>query len=213
MKTIKSLLVCGLLALTSSAFAQSVKFTFDENVTIKPGETAELNVAFETTDIPTVAGWQMSLYLPEGIEIYYDMEDEDYVIELSSIHNAKKHSVEVKDNKDGSKLLLMSGGLATVNMKATTGDLCVITLKAADTFAGIGNAQVKGLAVSDDTGKQTNAPDVEFTVTEEGYDPATGINSLNAADSNEPVFNLAGQQVGKNYKGIVVKNGKKAIVK
>ena len=42
---------------------------------------------------------------------------------------------------------------------------------------------------------------------------ATGINSLNADDSNEPAFNLAGQKVGKNYKGIVVKNGKKTIVK
>ena len=26
-------------------------------------------------------------------------------------------------------------------------------------------------------------------------------------------FNLAGQQVGKNYKGLVIKNGKKVIVK
>lgn len=26
-------------------------------------------------------------------------------------------------------------------------------------------------------------------------------------------FNLAGQQVGKNYKGIVIKNGKKMVVK
>ena len=47
-----------------------------------------------------------------------------------------------------------------------------------------------------------------------GEDPLpTGINSLNADNSNEPAFNLAGQQVGKNYKGIVVKNGKKTLVK
>ena len=26
-------------------------------------------------------------------------------------------------------------------------------------------------------------------------------------------FNLAGQQVGKNYKGVVIKNGKKMVIK
>jgi hypothetical protein len=208
MKTIKSLLVCGLLALTSSAFAQSVVFTFDENVDIEAGQTAEVNVSFTTDGIPSVAGWQINLYLPEGLEIYFDEEEEEYAIELSSLHK-KKHSVDVQSNKDGSKLLLMSAGTSTVDMTATSGDLCTITLKASDTFAG-GTAQAKGMAVADNTGKQYNAEDVSFTVTEKN---ATGINSLNVEDSNEPAFNLAGQQVGKNYKGIVVKNGKKAIVK
>ena len=39
---------------------------------------------------------------------------------------------------------------------------------------------------------------------------ATGIHSLNAdLNSNETIYNLAGQRVGKNYKGIVIENGKK----
>ena len=47
----------------------------------------------------------------------------------------------------------------------------------------------------------------EFTST-------TGINNIVAdakADVNAPVYNLAGQKVGKSFKGIVVKNGKKFI--
>lgn len=43
----------------------------------------------------------------------------------------------------------------------------------------------------------------------------TGINNITteAADANAPVFNLAGQKVGKEYKGVVIKAGKKFIQK
>lgn len=214
MKTIKSLLVCGLLALTSSAFAQTVDFTFND-VVITPGQTADLNVAFAVDGVEAdLAGWQMTLYLPEGIEIattYDEDEEEDVpaIVLNSSVHKGG-HSADVKNTSDGGKLILVSGGTKTVSMKAKSGDLCVITLKALDTFSGSTTATVKKIAVADKNGKQYNAAaDASFVVT----DDATGINSLNADNSNEPAFNLAGQQVGKNYKGIVVKNGKKTLVK
>lgn len=43
----------------------------------------------------------------------------------------------------------------------------------------------------------------------------TGINSIttDAADANAPVYNLSGQRVGKNAKGVLIKNGKKYVVK
>ena len=46
------------------------------------------------------------------------------------------------------------------------------------------------------------------------FSTTTGINNIVAdakADVNAPVYNLAGQKVGKSFKGIVVKNGKKFI--
>ena len=46
------------------------------------------------------------------------------------------------------------------------------------------------------------------------YDP-TGINVVNvdnAANDNAPAYNLSGIRVGKDYKGIVIKNGRKIIV-
>ena len=43
---------------------------------------------------------------------------------------------------------------------------------------------------------------------------STGINTIKAnTDVNAPVYNLAGQQVEKSYKGLVIKNGKKVINK
>ena len=43
---------------------------------------------------------------------------------------------------------------------------------------------------------------------------ATGINALAIEDDqNAPIFNLAGQRVDKEYKGVVIQNGKKLLVK
>lgn len=43
----------------------------------------------------------------------------------------------------------------------------------------------------------------------------TGINNITteAADANAPAYNLSGQRVGKNAKGVLIKNGKKYVVK
>jgi hypothetical protein len=44
--------------------------------------------------------------------------------------------------------------------------------------------------------------------------PANISNALVApAAKNAPVYNLAGQQVGASYKGVVIKNGKKYVQK
>lgn len=44
-------------------------------------------------------------------------------------------------------------------------------------------------------------------------DVNVNVNANDNLDVNAPIFNLAGQRVGKNYKGIVIQNGKKYIQK
>jgi hypothetical protein len=61
----------------------------------------------------------------------------------------------------------------------------------------------------------TPARDLTFSV--DGGE-TTSIANLNVNDNanfdnNAPIFNLAGQRVGKNYKGIVIMNGKKVVIK
>ena len=41
----------------------------------------------------------------------------------------------------------------------------------------------------------------------------TGINEVSNSTANAPIYNLAGQRVGKDYKGVVIQNGKKFIKK
>ena len=48
----------------------------------------------------------------------------------------------------------------------------------------------------------------------EGSSTPTGIENVQFAENeNAPMYNLAGQQVDKNFKGVVIQNGKKFINK
>lgn len=68
---------------------------------------------------------------------------------------------------------------------------------------------IKGVLVTYGTTKEIN----------KGYiyslnGATTAINSIHAASNdNAPIYNLAGQRVGKSYKGVVIKNGKKFLQK
>ena len=46
-----------------------------------------------------------------------------------------------------------------------------------------------------------------------GTSGVNGITADKAIDANAPMYNLAGQRVSKAYKGVVIQNGHKFIVK
>lgn len=53
----------------------------------------------------------------------------------------------------------------------------------------------------------------DFTFTTTTEEEAASINAVNAANAEGAIFNLAGQKVSNSFKGIVIKNGKKVLVK
>lgn len=210
MKTIKALLVSALLVLAGTVSAQSFSITFaDVNVENGAGKL----VASMTKDM-TVAGWQMYLYLPEGVEIaqVFDEDEEEYVadITLSSTFHKAKHSCSVKKTADGAMMLICSGGTETVALKsATEGELCTIGLTVADGVTSQAVA-VKNVAVSDDQGVQSNQADTTFQL----IVGTTGIvNIENDAVNGGVYYNLAGQKVSNAQKGVLIQNGKKVVVK
>ena len=210
MKTIKALLVSALLVLAGTVSAQSFSITFaDVNVENGAGKL----VASMTKDM-TVAGWQMYLYLPEGVEIaqVFDEDEEEYVadITLSSTFHKAKHSCSVKKTADGAMMLICSGGTETVALKsATEGELCTIGLTVADGVTSQAVA-VKNVAVSDDQGVQSNQADTTFQL----IVGSTGIvNIENDAVNGGVFYNLAGQKVSNAQKGVLIQNGKKVVVK
>ena len=210
MKTIKALLVSALLVLAGTVSAQSFSITFaDVNVENGAGKL----VASMTKDM-TVAGWQMYLYLPEGVEIaqVFDEDEEEYVadITLSSTFHKAKHSCSVKKTADNAMMLICSGGTETVALKsATEGELCTIGLTVADGVTSQAVA-VKNVAVSDDQGVQSNQADTTFQL----IIGSTGIvNIENDAVNGGVYYNLAGQKVSNAQKGVLIQNGKKVVVK
>lgn len=69
---------------------------------------------------------------------------------------------------------------------------------------------------ADDKTKTAYYPSFQNAATFEIVEaPTTGISNIESANvaKDGKSFNLAGQQVGKNYKGIVIKNGKKMVIK
>ena len=68
-------------------------------------------------------------------------------------------------------------------------------------------------------GKQVNfVVDVDYSEAayDAQYDPSTstGINNIKVAENaNDAIFNLAGQKVANNYKGLVIMNGRKVVMK
>ena len=57
---------------------------------------------------------------------------------------------------------------------------------------------------------------IELTITNEPAEPITGIEEVKANKSirsNAATYNLAGQKVGKDYKGMIIRDGKKFLVK
>ena len=60
-----------------------------------------------------------------------------------------------------------------------------------------------------------DTPQLYLTYFEKTADAPTGIEAITTdeLDVNAPIYNTAGQQVNKNYKGVVIQNGKKILVK
>ncbi len=69
------------------------------------------------------------------------------------------------------------------------------------TFKTTAGVNVEALAITDELPERP------------GSDLPTAINEVENNNVDAAAFNLAGQRVSSNYKGIVVKNGKKAVVK
>ena len=88
----------------------------------------------------------------------------------------------------------------------------------ADLKAAIDEA--KNVLTTATTQDEIDAAVTTLKAAEEAYKTATGINAISvdgvAGDifsDGKPVYNLSGQRVFKGYKGIVIKNGRKIVVK
>ena len=202
MKTIKNLMVAALVMFAGNAMAQSLSA---EAVTIDPasddGPEADLVIKYESEQ--DLTGAQFTIALPDGVTI--KKNGKKFAAEIGDEDN---YEWKIKDG-DAGQIVLITRIDNTCDPMISGSDLITLTLVAAE-GAVSGKAKISGIVFSNKGTSVKGNDDFEVAIEISG---TTGINSLNANNSNEPAFNLAGQKVGKNYKGIVVKNGKKTIVK
>ena len=177
------------------------------------GETGYLEVMLTAEDVAAISGIQFNFALPAGVTIakVYNEDDEEWVDDVTFPIAKAKHQVGIMAATEG--YLVYLGGDNSLSFKSTTNPVAKIGIVAAqDATDGEYEIVFNKAALSDKSSPVVSydVPDFTAKVTIAG---GTGINSINAADSKAPVYNLAGQRVSKAQKGVYIQGGKKVAVK
>lgn len=203
MKKLKDILVYALLFAANCAMAQTVNLTAND-VNIEAGKTAELVVSLANS--MDAAGWQMILYLPEGITLPYEEEDGeryyDSTVILSSRH-LRSHICTVTETADGGWLIMAYNPNKPTAIKEHSGEIATIVLQAAETCNGTLTATIKNVAVADLESVQT---DMVGNVTVNILcTPSVGISELKADAAETVVYNVGGRLTHKDTKGLSIR--------
>lgn len=212
-------MLCGV-----AASAQTCTISAEDIEATAGGETAYLEVLLnESEPGALVTGTGFVITLPDGVAAatYYDEDEEANVLDVSYPNAKKAHVTQFIPQSDGVSYAVgigAAGSTASSYFKTSTNVLIKVGLAVPAQFKN-GEYSIKftkiGFSAPDPNGGQYAVsvyPQDDFTVklTVKG---GTGINSINAADSKAPVYNMAGQRVSKTQKGVYIQNGKKVAVK
>ena len=205
MNKIKLLIVCIATVLSGNAMAQKVSAQ-DVNITSKG--TAELVISLESPVVAAAA--QLNVVLPEGIEVAYNEDDEEYEYAKGEIVAKKKH-ISISKEADGSYFILIQSGTDAVPFKSESGTLITLPLVAGEIADATLEGAIKNIKVPDFQGnKLIDGAEATFNVTVGG---TTGISAITAKQlKNGEVYNLKGQKVDNVNKGLYIVGGKKVVL-
>jgi len=213
MKKIRMTIVSVLLTMASgTALAENVVTAND--VFIMRGKTAELTIGVEND--MNISSVDFLLYLPDGVSAVWDDELEDYAWDWCERvpGNSRESFFSMYMNKaaDGGLFVGISSPKRKI-LNGNSGPVFTLTLFAEkDAKEDIG--WLKQIALGDETGEggeehSVHPDDVMFTV---GMTDGVSTVSASCDDSNR-IYNLAGQRLDKQQKGVNITNGKKVLVK
>jgi hypothetical protein len=178
---------------------------FPEALFTKTNDTKEVEYMGEMHTVPVYTG---------GVSIaqVYNEDDEMYVNDVTSPRAKSAHAIELPQHPLypwAYTLAVSTTGTAT--FKTSTNVIAEIGLIFAETCPnGEYEITLKPSAAQGTTSLPVAPEEFKVKLTVQG---GTGINSINANNSNAPVYNLAGQRVSKAQKGVYIQNGKKVAVK
>ena len=222
MKIISIAFLTVLMAFAVSTHAQEKKVVMNaEDVTISAGGQADLVINMDYETAVPVVGWNIYLSLPEGVDLYFDDEEEDYVYEVSSALHKKalRNGFGIKKVADKERCYMLycidQKNTPPIPMTATQGQLLSITLTATAEASEECSGTLYDIALTDAENKSLdlgNIADYVFAIKVEGG-VTTGIRDINTAAGAATVYNLSGQRVENPARGLFIKNGKKFLVK
>ena len=200
-----------ILMLGIATFANAQKITIDP-ITIAPGEEATFAINYEKEDVD-FSNFQVDFNLPEGLTfVEHESTDEDG--EPIIVHALKGTAPVASHNYKETlidKYLLIT--LTNPNLKNfKNGSLLLVTVKADESLADDTKIEIPQLLLSglNSEGKQVDVTFENLTVAVTKSTP-TAISGIEANAKKVQSFNLAGQKVNANAKGIRIHNGKKFV--
>lgn len=211
-------LLCG-----AAAMAQTCTISVEDPVEIvADGELYYFDVILNESEPGTlVTGASFTFELPKGVLFrYYDAVDEDWYMNITypNAKNAFKTMCDpISDDPDNNTFQVASAASGSTYFKTGTKVLAHIGVKVVDPSAAAPESEIKFSKISfsrpDPNGSvyaESCYPQDDFSVVLK-VKGGTGINGVNAADDNAPVYNLAGQRLSKMQKGVNIVGSKKVI--
>lgn len=209
----KFLLAIALFTTSISIFADDKVSISADELKVKPGQQeVELNI--NMTNSIDIIGFSFHIATPDGISIFKDSEGY-YVIETDrwpTSRNKLVHTMDIQDVEGTTNTIQVSGYHATTPFKDNSGDIVKIYLNVSNDFAAeTANVKIDAISFSDQDSASHGQDAFDITVKN---DEADGIEAVVVTtNDNTNQFNLMGQRVNANSKGIIVSNGKKFIAK
>ena len=186
MKMNFTLLMAMLFAVASSAFADDKLYFADFE--IEPGEELDVEVLLDNPDAE-YRDLQFDLYLPEGITVVQD-EDEEFMVDKGS-RCTKKHTIGFSYT-DGHYVCMLYS-TAKNPLTGNSGDILTITLKADDNVApGAKTGSFRNVSLSKTDATGPTYDEFSFGITVKGAD---GIADLDANMAPADIYTLQGIKV------------------
>lgn len=202
----KKFFLSAAVALMALAANAQVNLEFGGVSTEEGVTTAVLNLSTLESD---ASGIQCDVLAPEGVKILDD-EDNDIIItgiNALAVNKGKAWSVDYANQKDGSVRVLVYGTKYASFAAGYTGTEKGVISIPFDKAEG--TVKVYNVEVANGKGeKLQTVKEFEFSL-----GGATGISSVAVNEISGAAYNVAGQKVAANAKGLVIMNGKKFINK
>ena len=199
MKKIYSLFALAMTLLLGGVATANAQETLTvAPVTVAPGEQAEVVINYEST--VEHYGFNMQITLPEGLSFVED-ETTKVVFTLGS-SALPTHTLSSKITDKNARIIVIE----LMKNPLSNGDLLSFKVIADENLADNSDIVISGVKFN---GGQY-LDEIKVPVTK---GTPTGINGIEANSEKAAIFNLAGQKVSANAKGIRIQNGKKIVVK
>ena len=199
MKKIYSLFALAMTLLLGGVATANAQETLTvAPVTVAPGEQAQVVINYEST--VEHYGFNMQITLPEGLSF---VEDETTKVAFTLGSSAlPTHTLSSKITDKNARIIVIE----LMKNPLSNGDLLSFKVIADENLADNSDIVISGVKFN---GGQY-LDEIKVPVTK---GTPTGINGIEANSEKAASFNLAGQKVSANAKGIRIQNGKKVVVK